>query len=177
MNQPPHDPGRMCPRCHGGNDPAWPRCQWCGYQFERPKSRAGLVIGALVAGGVALFALYVFWSTLTGGRLIPTRPPPANETLPGAFTGEGEQQTATFTLAGGDYIVDWTARDTGSSNVGCFHSADLKADSGSDRESVVITSPDGGQTKSGQANVHDVSGGRWYFDVISGCAWTLRIHH
>ena len=104
-----------------------------------------------------------------------TSQPPAGEALPAPFSGENAGQTATFTLAGGDYIVDWTATDTSSSGVGCYFAPALKEDGGAGYESLPDAEPEGGGTKSGSANLHDVAGGRWYFDIITHCAWTLAI--
>ena len=102
--------------------------------------------------------------------------PAAAETLPGQFSGTTEGQTASFALRGGDYIVDWSATEADQNGAGCYFAPALKQDSGSGFETLPDVDVPTGSTKQGSANLHDVGAGNWYFDVITHCHWTLRIH-
>ena len=39
--------------------------------------------------------------------------PAATDSFPAPFSGDSEVQTTSFTLTGGDYVVDWTAAYAG----------------------------------------------------------------
>jgi hypothetical protein len=100
--------------------------------------------------------------------------PAATENLPGPFSGDSAAQTASFTLKGGDYVVDWTARNTFTSGAACFFNPTLKTNDGGYEE---VASVDVDTTKQATANAHGVAAGTWYFDVNTHCAWTLRLRH
>lgn len=99
------------------------------------------------------------------------------ETLPGPFSGDTDQETRSFPLVGGDYVVDWTARYVGDyPDIGCFFGPYMSQDGGAGFEDVVSADVKGSATKSGTANLHDVEAGSWFFKVITSCTWTLKIH-
>jgi hypothetical protein len=100
-----------------------------------------------------------------------TARPAAQEAFPPPFSGEGGGETQSFTLRGGDYAIDWTARNVNTSGVPCYFAPALQ---GAGYANVVGLDVD--TTKQGTAYAHGLEGGQWYFDVITGCAWTLRIH-
>lgn len=102
-----------------------------------------------------------------------TAPPVQAETFPGPFSGDTGGETASFVLKGGDYVIDWTARNQNSSGVECYFNPAFKSNDGGYEE---IASVDVSTTKSGTSNVHGVDGGTWYIDVNTHCSWTLRIH-
>lgn len=93
-------------------------------------------------------------------------PTPVPEQMP-SFSGTDDLETASFTLSGGDYVVHWTAQGE------CFFGVLMKEDSGTGFEDVVSADVSG--SRNGTANMHDVPRGEWYFDVITGCRWTLRV--
>ena len=106
------------------------------------------------------------------------QPPAANEALPRTYAGTSDQETTSFTLAGGDYVVDWTAQYLGEyPDIGCFFAPYLSEDDGTGFEDIANVDVKG-TLQRGTANLHDVSAGTWFFNVIAGssCSWTLAIH-
>jgi hypothetical protein len=90
--------------------------------------------------------------------------------------GSGIMNTAPFRLGGGDYTVAWTATDTGSITVGCYHGASLHQTSGRGGSELLVNELlDGGQTKGGTTHVYNVAAGSYYIDASSGCAWEFDI--
>lgn len=98
----------------------------------------------------------------------------APETLPGTFTGDGQGQTASFPLRGGDYVVDWTAANPNTTGVACYFAPAIKQSDGAGFADVAGVDVD--TTTQATANLHGLGAGTWYFDVITGCSWTLLIH-
>lgn len=100
----------------------------------------------------------------------PTTAGAGGEGLPGEFFGEGRGQTPSFTLKGGDYRVDWQAFNPNTSGVPCYFAPALQGAGFANVAGLDIDT-----TKQDTANVHGLEAGTWYFDVITGCNWTLRI--
>lgn len=110
-------------------------------------------------------ALIVLIVAACGGSSAP-------ENLPPKFSGSGQGQTDSFHLNGGDYKVDWTAHNPNTTGVPCYFAPAITGSGFSDVAGLDIAAD-----SSATANLHGLAAGDWYFDVITGCAWTLTIHH
>ena len=97
------------------------------------------------------------------------------------LTGQGTKNTKPFALSGGDYTVRWSA--TSSSSAGCFHVATLNStederpvgefpEHAADAGDVLI---EGKKTVRDETEVYGLEPGRYYFDVTSGCSWSIAI--
>ena len=90
------------------------------------------------------------------------------------FSGSGMQNTSPFTLAGGNYSVAWTA--TPHSSVGCYHGVSLaRTDGGFGAPLLVNAMPKTSAAVSGTTNAYNVKAGEFFFQVSSGCDWTIAI--
>ena len=107
-----------------------------------------------------------------GGATARTPTPAIPERMPAPMSGTVAGETTAFGLSGGDYRVEWTATNDSSCRL---FSAWLHESGGNGIKEVASTDVPAGQTERGTANLHDVSAGRWYFEVIGRCAWTLAI--
>jgi hypothetical protein len=124
---------------------------------------------------VDLLGAVVVGSVLLAGVLLATGTRPGSVEAPigrGIVNHAGQDSTATekFQLAG-DFRVDWSATDTGSTGVGCFHAANLDpgfAEAGTG-------SPEGGQTISGTTHIYGLAPGLYYLTINSGCRWTITL--
>lgn len=85
-------------------------------------------------------------------------------------SGNGTLVTDRFHLAG-DYRLDWTATDTGSVRVGCYHGSHIEPG----RDGDVSVSVDGGKMSRGTTHVYGLDAGQYDFWVSSGCDWTLTL--
>lgn len=126
--------------------------------------------GRQIAAGIVIVAaaLYVIGG---GGRTAPTALSSggsARTTV--ARSGSGTLVTDRFTLAG-DYRLDWTATDTGSTRVGCYHGSHIEPGRAGD----VSVSVDGGQVSRGTTHVYGLDTGQYDFWISSGCDWTLTL--
>jgi hypothetical protein len=131
----------------------------------------GIVIVALVCAAVAVKLAMNFAS---GGAAYAPAPAVAAQ-APIHLSGAGTTNSAPFSLVGGDYAISWSATPDSSYPVGCYHGAYLTSTSGDYDESLVRSSLDAGQTKSGTAYAYHVAAGSYYITAISGCAWAFDI--
>lgn len=100
---------------------------------------------------------------------LPTMSPAAPRTT---VTRSGDQSLTTDRFAlSGSYRIDWTATDTGGSNVGCFHAADLEPGGGN----AGTGSPEGGQTLTGTTYLYDLAASSYALVVNSGCSWSVTL--
>ena len=107
---------------------------------------------------------------------VPTEPPsslplagfkPRGEPI--VFRGNLSMMTQPFTLAAGNYVVQWEA--TPGATTGCFHGGYLRAVDGAYSEDFGGHGPGVGFTLADA-----VTPGTYYLDAISGCAeWTMVI--
>jgi ABC-type antimicrobial peptide transport system permease subunit len=130
----------------------------------------GIVIVALVGAAIAVKLLT---SSTSGG----SSPAPVAAQAAIHLSGSGTLNTAPFQLAGGDYVVSWSAADTGLTTVGCYHSASLYPTSGDWHEIAFLGSGDvaGGQTLTGSTYAYGVAAGTYYVNASSGCDWTVDL--
>jgi hypothetical protein len=91
------------------------------------------------------------------------------------LTGHGIMKTKPFTLAAGNYTVEWTAKDT--DGFGCYHGGFFQpVDKGEllfetlGNEMVAAN-----KTATGSTEIYNLKGGQYYLDMSSGCAWTVTI--
>jgi hypothetical protein len=104
----------------------------------------------------------------------PLQQPELQETTI-SFSGSSTLKTKSFDLEGGNYTIDWTATDT-NGRVGCSHGGYLKAvDPNVFMLESFGSSPGAGETKSGSTEVYNLKPGKYYFQLFSGCDWTVRI--
>ena len=84
----------------------------------------------------------------------------------------------------GDFRVDWSATDTGSTGIGCYHSANLDPElaepgtgspEGGRLAEVGTGSPEGGQTLTGTTHIYGLPPGLYYLTVHSGCRWSITL--
>ena len=88
------------------------------------------------------------------------------------FSGSDMQNTSAFALAGGSYSVAWTA--TPHSSVGCYHGVSLaRTDGGFGVPLLVNAMPK--SAVSGTTNAYNVKAGEFFFEISSGCDWTIAI--
>ncbi len=100
------------------------------------------------------------------------KPRPTPETV--TMKGRGTKNTQRFELSGGDYVVRWTA--SSANTFGCFHGAFLRSvDGTSTFEDVGSELINGRRTVNGETNLYGLGPGQYYFDVNSGCSWSLTI--
>jgi hypothetical protein len=110
--------------------------------------------------------------TLAGCSAQTSTPGPAAAPESFTFSGSGMQNTSAFTLAGGSYSVAWTA--TPHSSVGCYHGVSLaRTDGGFGVPMLVNALPKA--AVSGTTNAYNVKAGEFFFQVSSGCDWTIAI--
>jgi hypothetical protein len=93
---------------------------------------------------------------------------PAVHQAPVTVNGSGIENSAPFSLAAGDYLVEWAATTERS----CFHGGDLKGIDNDDTEYLVSEMLEG--DGSGTTYAYDLSGGTYYLRASSGCGWTFR---
>jgi hypothetical protein len=108
---------------------------------------------------------------------LPTIAPTATATPPAIqpvlLQGAGQMNTLPFRLGGGNYSVDWTAKDR-STAVGCFHGGSLKAVDGSPMFATVGGGMvEKGKSRSGTTQIYNVKPNTYYLDMISSCDWTV----
>lgn len=130
-----------------------------------PRQRVGVSTAQIVSVFVVAVAFLVVGVVVLGNRSRVSATP--RVTIERA--GERDVETDQFSLEG-DYQVDWTATDTGSSTVGCYHGMHLKPVGWSFTADVPAQ-----QTKSGTSHVYGLSSGRYWLKAISGCKWTVTL--
>jgi hypothetical protein len=154
--------------------------------------RGLLAIGVIVVIGAALLIFPMDDSaTLSRPSITNVQPSPSSEmqqdgvsteapsSLPLAgfkprgepivFHGNLSMMTQPFTLAAGNYVVQWEA--TPGATAGCFHGGYLRAVDGSYSEDFGGHGPGVGSTLADA-----VTPGTYYADAVSGCAeWTIVI--
>jgi hypothetical protein len=108
---------------------------------------------------------------LSGCSLLAAAPRPVEQ--PQSFRGSGINQTATFTLAGGDYAIDWTARPA--THMGCYHGGSLDHSDGRSEDLVWNDATESAAAISGTKHLHAIPAGAYYFDMSSGCAWSMTV--
>lgn len=110
------------------------------------------------------------------GGSTPPPPPPTGGDIFNA-SGDGQTKTNLFNTSG-SIKIDWTAQDTGTSSVGCFHGVSMKSgDAGNSFFDLVANMViDGGASKTGTTNEYNLKAGNYYFDVNSGCQWSIRVY-
>lgn len=116
----------------------------------------------------------------SGGQAPPPVPPaatqvPAPSGDSASFSGNGTQNTDPFHLNGGNYKADWTAQ---AGQYGCYNGIIFKTTDASKFVYELISNKvlQGGGQDSGSTNLFNVDAGEYYFDVNSGCDWTVSIH-
>jgi len=106
----------------------------------------------------------------------PTSPTVGGDEL--TFKGTGEMKTPPFTLAGGNYVSDWTASDpTSGPPVGCFHSGFLES---ADPSNVVTLDLGAklifpGRSAHGTTSLPGLKAGQYILNMTSGCSWVVTI--
>lgn len=101
-------------------------------------------------------------------------PSPVPPEQPITFRGSSTTNTKPFTLSGGAYTIAWSA--TASHSFGCVHGGYLEAVDPSVRIFESFGSgPDYAGTENGTTEVYNLSAGRYYFNIISGCDWSVSI--
>jgi hypothetical protein len=173
----------FCPKCGQPRPAGTAFCSRCGFAFEPPRVPPSVessvpVAGPLtarraIAGVVVLVLVVAAFSAL--GKPGATTPAQAAPQAPIHMQGSGMMNTGPFNLDGGDHTVTWTATDTGSSSVGCYHGAFIRPTSGGGADLLANEMLDGGQTKSGATHLYNVAAGSYYIDVSSGCGWQFDI--
>jgi len=112
------------------------------------------------------------------GGATPPPGPPSGGGSEVMFKGTGEMKTRPFSLAGGNYISEWTASDpTSGPPVGCFHSGFLES---ADPSNVVMLDLGAkilfpGRSAQGTTELPGLKAGQYVLNMTSGCAWTVTI--
>src|SRR5882724_3583638 len=132
-----------------------------------------------------LFGGLLFWAFIFSGpqsqqpassavSFVPTATPVPREV---ALTrsGSGTMKTDLFALQGGNYAINWTARDTSAGKYGCLNTGSLhSSDAGNSRVEQVVWKEIMGTDK-GDTNAYNMAPGKYYLDMISNCAWTVTV--
>lgn len=120
-----------------------------------------------------LVALAVILAACGGGGGDADDDAPADRQPPVTVSGSGIENSDPFTLAEGDYRVEWTA--TPDHDTGCYHGAQLDSTDESEFvfEQLANELLDTIEPASGSTNVYGLDGGRYYVSASSGCDWSF----
>jgi hypothetical protein len=158
---------------------------WRDSPLSRPKpsSKVGVFPAAIVILVLLLAVAFIALSPQAApiATVVPatTNTPRVVQASPESITktGSGSLNTEAFLLQGGNYQIDWSARDANFGNVGCFHGGTLRSVDASLLifEEAGTATVDAGQAAQGSTNVYNLPRSQYYFQMNSGCTWSVTI--
>jgi hypothetical protein len=102
-------------------------------------------------------------------------PPPAPSEQAISFSGTTTQKTTAFHLSAGNYTVTWSGQDT--TGYGCYLGISLRSVDPNLRvfELIANKAVNDNAIESGTTQAYNIKNGDYYFDVNTGCKWSVSI--